>query len=377
MWSGVLTSFGNLLNGASRRPRVLVLLAVVATAAVVGSLVGYSVLSATVQLTVDGESRQVSAVGNTVEDVLAAEGIEISEHDLVAPGLDEPVSDGSHVTVRFGRPVELVVDGEPTTHWVTATDVESALAQIGASYGRAELSVSRSTSISREGLALEVVTPKTLTLQLAGAKPVSRQITALTVSDALSEAGVEVGRHDQTRPALDAQLEDGDRIVYTDIRRERKLVKGEAVAFETIERGDDSMYSGETSVERSGRAGTRNVTYLLVFKNGKLTERRVVEQKVLRKPVDAIVRVGTQVLDTGVWDALAQCESGGNWSINTGNGYYGGLQFSLGTWQAYGGTGLPSNHSRETQIAIATKLRDASGGYGAWPGCAAKLGLPR
>ena len=78
-----------------------------------------------------------------------------------------------------------------------------------------------------------------------------------------------------------------------------------------------------------------------------------------------------------MWDALAQCESGGNWAINTGNGYYGGLQFNLGTWQAYGGTGLPSQASRETQIAIATKLRDASGGYGAWPGCSAKLGLPR
>ena len=78
-----------------------------------------------------------------------------------------------------------------------------------------------------------------------------------------------------------------------------------------------------------------------------------------------------------MWDPLAQCESGGNWAINTGNGYYGGLQFNLGTWQSYGGTGLPSNNSRETQIAIATKLRDATGGYGAWPGCASALGLPR
>ena len=373
----MLTSIGKLLNGASRRPRVLVLLTVVATLAVAGSLVGYSVLSSTVQLTVDGESREVTAVGDTVEEVLAAEGIDIGEHDLVAPGLDERVTDGSHVTVRFGRPVELVVDGEPTTHWVTATDVDTALDQIGASFGRAELSVSRSATISREGLALEVVTPKNLRLTIAGAKPVTRQLTALTVSDALSEAGVKVGRHDQTRPALDAELEDGDRIVFTDIRRERKQVKAETVDFKTIERGDDSMYEGETSVERSGREGTRNVTYLLVYKNGKLADRRVLKQKVLEKPVAAIVRVGTQQIDTGVWDALAECESGGNWSINTGNGYYGGLQFNLGTWQAYGGTGLPSNASRETQIAIATKLRDASGGYGAWPACAAKLGLPR
>ena len=77
------------------------------------------------------------------------------------------------------------------------------------------------------------------------------------------------------------------------------------------------------------------------------------------------------------WDKLAQCESGGNWAINTGNGYYGGLQFSLGTWRAYGGTGYPHQASRETQIAVATRLRDATGGYGSWPGCSAKLGLPR
>ena len=76
------------------------------------------------------------------------------------------------------------------------------------------------------------------------------------------------------------------------------------------------------------------------------------------------------------WDALADCESGGNWSINTGNGYYGGLQFSLGTWQAYGGSGYPHENSREEQIRIATKVRDARGHYGDWPACAAKLGLP-
>ena len=69
------------------------------------------------------------------------------------------------------------------------------------------------------------------------------------------------------------------------------------------------------------------------------------------------------------WDALAQCESGGNWAINTGNGYYGGLQFNLSTWRAYGGPSRPDLVSREQQIAIAEKVRAASGGYGAWPVC--------
>lgn len=74
------------------------------------------------------------------------------------------------------------------------------------------------------------------------------------------------------------------------------------------------------------------------------------------------------------WDALAQCESGGNWAINTGNGYYGGLQFSAQSWRGVGGTGLPHQHSRETQIAMGEKLR-AVQGWGAWPACSRKLGL--
>ena len=73
------------------------------------------------------------------------------------------------------------------------------------------------------------------------------------------------------------------------------------------------------------------------------------------------------------WDALAECESGGDWHINTGNGYYGGLQFSLGSWQGVGGTGYPHEHSRETQIAMGQRLY-ASSGWGAWPACTAELG---
>ena len=79
-----------------------------------------------------------------------------------------------------------------------------------------------------------------------------------------------------------------------------------------------------------------------------------------------------------VWDDLARCESGGNWAINTGNGYYGGLQFSRPTWHGYGGgefAELPHQATREQQIVVAERLR-AARGYAPWPACRAKLGLP-
>lgn len=74
------------------------------------------------------------------------------------------------------------------------------------------------------------------------------------------------------------------------------------------------------------------------------------------------------------WDAIAQCESGGDWSINTGNGYYGGLQFSAGTWAAYGGHGSAAASSRAEQIRIGNRVV-AGQGWGAWGTCSARLGL--
>jgi hypothetical protein len=122
--------------------------------------------------------------------------------------------------------------------------------------------------------------------------------------------------------------------------------------------------------------------------NGKEVRREQVRAGSSTPPEPRVVKVGTNdnipqapaISDGSVWDRLANCEATGNWAINTGNGYYGGLQFDAGTWRAYGGTDyapLPHEASREEQIDVASKVRDDRGGYGAWPACASKLGLPR
>ncbi|MER7670187.1 transglycosylase family protein [Kitasatospora sp. NPDC096128] len=79
------------------------------------------------------------------------------------------------------------------------------------------------------------------------------------------------------------------------------------------------------------------------------------------------------------WDAVAQCESGGNWAINTGNGFYGGLQFTSSTWSAFGGTAYAAQANQATkaqQISVAEKVL-ASQGPGAWPVCSVKAGLTK
>lgn len=88
----------------------------------------------------------------------------------------------------------------------------------------------------------------------------------------------------------------------------------------------------------------------------------------------ALTAAPANAASTSTWESLAQCESSGNWAANTGNGYYGGLQFTQSTWTANGGTGSPAAASEATQIGVAEHVL-ASQGWGAWPACSAKLGL--
>ena len=91
--------------------------------------------------------------------------------------------------------------------------------------------------------------------------------------------------------------------------------------------------------------------------------------------VPMALSTGTAHADSVNWDAIAQCESGGNWAINTGNGAYGGLQFKQATWNANGGMGSPATASRDEQVRVAENVLRTQG-LGAWPKCGAQGGAP-
>ena len=346
--------------------------------ALVGTTTAYAAMSKTVTLSVDGKATEVRTFGDDVGAVLADKGIEPTSHDSVVPGVDTEVNDGSRIAVRLGRPLALSIDGDEKTYWTTATDVASALDQLGVRYANAALSVSRSADIDRSGLALSITTPKKVTLKVADAKPTKHNVPAATVGELIEEVDAKVDRNDVVRPSRGTELTDGSRVVVTKIGLKTKRVPRETIPSPVQKREDDSLMKGETETVREGTNGVRDVTYQIRFRNGEVVKRTVVKQRVLSAPTPTIVKVGTKTAPTAnfasggtVWDKIAECESGGNWAANTGNGYYGGLQFSLGTWQSYGGSGRPDQQSREAQIAVAERVRDAEGGYGAWPHCGA------
>jgi resuscitation-promoting factor RpfB len=367
----------------TRRQAVLAVLVLAVVLAVAASGVGYAAMSKTVTLSIDGKTQSVRTFGGTVSDVLADQDIKLGKHDAVAPGADSSVADGQTIAVKYGRPLDVKVDGKHNRYWVTARNVSSALDQLGLRFGGADLSASRGSTISRSGMSLGVVTPKTLSVKITDHRRHKTTVTALSVKGALRELGVKADGNDKIKPGMNARIDDGSRLTFTRVKvAKRKDVQ--AVAHGTVKKADSGMYTDETKTVRAGRDGSRRVVYKVTTENGKVTARKAVRTTLLRSPVSSIVRYGTKdrpapapatpnyAGGSSAWDRIAACESGGNWAANTGNGYYGGLQFNLGTWQSYGGSGRPDQNSREAQIAVAERVRAAEGGFGAWPVCGAQ-----
>jgi resuscitation-promoting factor RpfB len=360
------------------------------TLALAGTTFGYANLSKSVTLSVDGETSQVRTSADTVGALLKSENIEVNNHDVVAPNLEEKVEDGTRVAVKFGRKITFTIDGAEQTIWTTATTVDEALTALTVDLAGAELSTSRSSGIGREGLAIIIATEKTVIIVDAGKKR-TVNTTGQTLDDALAAAKITVDHDDKLSASPNARLVDGAKFTFTrvDIKSKTKKVK---VDYDTTRKKTSRLNKGVTKIDTRGVSGVRAVTYKLVRHNGELVRRTKIKSKLIKKPVTEVILVGTKTAKKSsgssssssssssstpsgsVWDKLAQCESGGNWSINTGNGYYGGLQFSLSTWRAYGGKGYPHQASRDEQIRIAKKLQ-AAAGWGSWPACSSKLGL--
>jgi len=345
--------------------------------AVVATTAGYSAATTEVKLSVDVSTRTVRTFGDNVGDVLAGQHIHLHKRDVVVPSLDSSVSDGSQISVRYSRPLAVSVDGVKKTYWTTATQVSTALDQLGLRFGDAALSTSRSATIDRQGMALVVSTPKTIRVKIADAHVLKMKVAVPNARSLFKKMDVAFDSDDIVKPGLDTLLKPGMRVELIRVKSVKKHVARERVAAPVTEQRDSTMYVGERKTVKQGTAGVRDVTYRVVLHNGDVFKKTVLAQHLITAPTSSVVKVGTKARPVAtnfaagdtVFDRIAQCESGGNWAANTGNGYYGGLQFSLSTWRAYGGSGRPDQNSREAQIAVAKRLVAASGGYGAWPVC--------
>lgn len=327
-----------------------------------------------VALKIDGDVSQLHTKANTVSDILAGAGITVGSHDIVAPDLNTTVKDGGEVVIRRGHELKINVNGATRDVWVNATSVDEALNQLGFD-GRDYVSVSRSSRLGDGVTSLSVHTPYRINFVVHGKKS-SILSGGPTVADALGQAGIVLQKNDRVSVSLNSEIKKNETVVVQAVTH-KQVSADVSTDYGTTKTTDSSMYVDQVVVVKAGVEGVDHVTYDVQYVDGVEVKRTVIHTVVVRAPKDQVEKVGTkqrpQPADTSGrnWDAVAQCEAGGNWHINTGNGYYGGLQFSQSTWESNGGTQYASRAdlaSREQQIAIANKLADRSGGS-SWPVC--------
>ncbi|MDO5734875.1 MAG: transglycosylase family protein [Propionibacteriaceae bacterium] len=358
-----------------------------------------------IELVVDGAASSIAVRENTVSEVLELEGITVGEHDVVLPEADTRITQDMEITVAYGRPLTVTVDGKQRQVWTTATSVGEALGFLNLDQADSKLSASRSTSIGRTGLVMEVATAKDVTITVAGAPT---QLTiAGTVSDALAEAGVTPDADDIVTPEPATVLTDGLQVTFVDVEVSSSS-KSVAVPFSSAQITSDTMEKGTKKVTTKGVPGVKRETWTDVHHDGALISSTLAESVMSKQPVHQVTTVGTLVKKVepapaapkakasstpsksaepkssksevpnaeapksesssgkginlaraDMWDRIARCESTNNWSINTGNGYYGGLQFNLQTWRSVNGqdfAAYPHQASRAEQITVANRL---------------------
>ena len=375
-----------------------------------------------VTVQVDGQSRTVSTMSTTVDGALHAAGLQVGEHDTLAPSASTAIAAGDTIVVRRGRLIELTIDGQKRSVWTTALTVDEALAELGMTGPDVQLSASRSSRLPLEGIALDVSNPHNVTVLDAGVAHAVRT-TAATVGALLTERGIALQQADSVSADLATPVVEGMQLAINRIRT-ADVTATEPVPAPMQQVDDPTQPVGQTTVRTKAVDGVQTVTFRVTTTNGAETARQQVAVTLTTPAVPGVTLVGSKpstpaapvpagpvpsaaaptaaaptaaapaapapaaaggntgapapaVANGAAWDALARCESGGNWAINTGNGFYGGIQFDRGTWLSNGGGAyapLPHQASREQQIAVASKVQ-AARGWSPWPPCTSQLGL--
>ena len=368
--------------GNRRWRRVLPIAAGAIALVLGGGAAAYAVAHKTVSLDVDGHLSTVATYAGSVSGMLSDQHVTVDTRDLVSP--TGPLADGAQVVVRHAHLITVAQGGRQQAVWTTALTADEALADLAVRGGPGTLVASRSADRATLPLELTLSGPADV---VADGRTLPVPDGATDVATALASAGVvlqpldivSVARTDAGRVQVVVQ-----RVVVQDVTTTSQL----PFATQTVQ--DAAALKGTTAVRQAGVVGVRTVVDQVTTVDGAETARVHLSDTVTAAPVDQVVAVGTKAravvapaqvapaavsgsVDSLNWAALAGCESGGRVNAVSSNGlYYGLYQFSVGTWRAVGGSGLPSQASADEQTARAKALYVRSGA-GQWPVCGKNL----
>jgi uncharacterized protein YabE (DUF348 family) len=360
-------------------------------AALVVGVVAFVGNNKTVTLNVDGKVSSIQTFGGTVDEVVKAAKVELKDADRVSPALDARVDNGSVVNINLAKAVSIELDGARKTVNTTSPDVAGLVSELGVA-SSSQVSQPKEAPLEVTGSFVSISTPKTVNV-VADGKSTSTTTTAADVATVLKDAGITVGTNDHLSQPGNAPVIQDMVIKVSRVDTSKTAEATEEVPFDSVKTESADLFKGEEKVTQEGVAGSLVKTFKLVLVDGREASRTLVSSNVATPPVAEKISVGTKARpaatpaasaaaapvssgptgapNEAMWDRIAQCESGGNWAINSGNGYYGGLQFSGPTWLANGGGAYaPTANlaSKAQQIEIANRLY-AKNGLSDW-GCA-------
>ncbi|MGK3955066.1 transglycosylase family protein [Arthrobacter sp. R4] len=344
--------------------------------ALVLGLVAFVGNNKTITLNVDGKVSSIQTFGGTVGQVVKSAKLDLKPADRVSPSVDETVQNGTVINVNMAKAVKVSLDGSEKTVSTTSPDVAGLVTELGVA-SSSSVSVPKDAQLAVDGSFVSITTPKNVSI-VADGKVTTATTTASTVQAVLEDAGVSLGVNDRSSQPGNAPVVNNMVVKVSRVDTGQTAATTEDVKFETMTSESADLFKGEKKVTQAGAAGKVERTFKLVLVDGREASRTLVSETVTVQPVTEQVTVGTKakpaatttagtntgaaapaMMNEAMWDKIAQCESGGNWSINTGNGYYGGLQFDIRTWIGSGGGAYAPNASLATkaqQIDIANRV---------------------
>ncbi|MEO9221679.1 MAG: ubiquitin-like domain-containing protein, partial [Mycobacteriaceae bacterium] len=246
--------------------------------------------SVTVQ--VDGQAQSVSTMSTTVDGALRAAGLQVGEHDTLAPSASTAIAAGDTIVLRRGRLLELTIDGQERSVWTTALTVDEALAELGLTGPDMQLSASRSARLPLEGIALDVSNPHNVTFVDAGVAHAVRT-TAATVGALLAERGMALQQADTVTADLAAPVTEGMQLTINRVRT-ADIVATQPVPAPVQTVDDPTQPVGKTTVQTKAVDGVQTVTFRVTTTNGAETARQQVSVTVTTPAVPGVTLVGSK-----------------------------------------------------------------------------------
>ena len=261
-------------------------------AGLVAAPVVWNSVDRSVQLRVDGAVTTVNSTASTVGELLADRGLSAGRHDILAPARTTRITDGMAVVLRRGRLLSLDVDGSSERVWTTAPTVDVALTQLG--YSRSDfVSVSRARRLPLSATSIAIRTPRLVTLVHDGERDLI-STTEPTVGGLLTQVGVEPKGDDRLSVPPSTATASGQIVALQRVGT-RVTTRKEIVRYGVTRRDDAQLGKGNSRVVTRGRNGRAEVTYRIVYVDGRPAERQRVKVVTLTAPRTQVIAVGTNV----------------------------------------------------------------------------------